>query len=512
MLTETAKELEKRWHIEGDMLVREARLAEEIKSGDDIPIGGRIDDDLMYTWILMWERDYGRSSKNSDDWEEAKEMAGLVKQRVCRYMNNWHVIITKSSGKPICIEEIRNENSRAVQFVSRDPTSLRAAYMKYTCKHKLMGSPAEMWLTSPLARSYDSVVFTPNLTHTEREFNLFRGLAITREDSVSGDTTLFEGHIHNFWCKGEKKMSDYVLNWMAHIIQRPGEKIRTVPVLKGGQGAGKGVPITEFLAKIVGEQGFIHCMQVEQALSDSFSMEKSKTNLVTFLDEATFSGDKKQASQLKGLISESTRYSNTKYVNPVELQNHSNYIIATNYSSGVRTELDDRRFMNIEVDNRYSGPQTPESEAYFNALRAVDVLAVAHMLYNRDLSTFNPRAVPSSAYQRHQKVLNFESSMAFIEGVLRDASDFTPVIAGIRVLTQTKEDFYAKYREFCAQGSMRIAHRAQLFKDVKESVGETYTLTRESTGMRRYQISITDLALARDEFCKRMREAEWEWD
>ena len=80
------------------------------------------------------------------------------------------------------------------------------------------------------------------------------------------------------------------------------------------------------------------------------------------------------------------------------------------------------------------------------------------------------------------------------------------------MLTQTKEDFYAKYREFCLQGSIRIAHRAQLFKDVKESVGETYGLTRESTGMRRYQISITNLALARDEFCKRMREAEWEWD
>ena len=371
-----------------------------------------------------------------------------------------------------------------------------------------------MWLTYPRARSYDSVVFSPDLKHSPHEFNLFRGLAITREDSVPGDTTLFTDHIHKFWCQGDRKISDYILNWMAHIIQRPGEKIRTVPVLKGGQGAGKGIPITEYLAKIIGEQGFIHCMQVEQALSDSFSMEKAKTNLVTFLDEATFSGDKKQASQLKGLISESTRYSNTKYVNPVELQNHSNYIIATNYANAVRTEMDDRRFLCIEVNSQYSGPQTPQSQAYFDALRAVDVRAVAHMLYSRDLSTFNPRAVPSCAYQRHQKLINFESPLAFIEGVLRDASLFAEATSDKpRELCMTKDDFYARYREFCVQGSMRIAAMAQLCKEVKDAVGAAYDGDKkDSRTPRRRLIKITDLDLARDAFSARMRETEWEWD
>ena len=139
-LPETAKELEKRWHIEGDALVQAAMQVEAEEEIASVVIGGRIDGDLMYSWISEWEAQYGHVTKKSDDWDDACRSAKTVKEKVCNYMNNWHVIITKSSGKPICIEEIRNENDRGVQFVSRDPTSLRAAYMKYTCAHKLLGS------------------------------------------------------------------------------------------------------------------------------------------------------------------------------------------------------------------------------------------------------------------------------------------------------------------------------------------------------------------------------------
>ena len=47
-----------------------------------------------------------------------------------------------------------------------------------------------------------------------------------------------------------------------------------------------------------------------------FQSEKVKTNLLTFLDECTFAGDKKQASQLKGLLSEGTRKWEAKFLNP----------------------------------------------------------------------------------------------------------------------------------------------------------------------------------------------------
>jgi hypothetical protein len=73
----------------------------------------------------------------------------------------------------------------------------------------------------------------------------------------------------------------------------------------------------------------------------------------------------------------------------------------------------------LETDDRYSGPQTPEITAYFDTLLAVDPLAVAHFLYNRDLSTFNSRAVPATRFGRALKADFLSVVPAFIDDWIR---------------------------------------------------------------------------------------------
>lgn len=230
------------------------------------------------------------------------------------------------------------------------------------------------------------------------------------EDQAQMD--ILRKHILDIWCNGEEAVCSYLLNWMAHLVQFPGVKMISCPVLKGGQGAGKGI-IIQKLGAILGQTHFIAVTDANAVLGQ-YQQEKTLTNLLTFLDECTFSGDKKQASALKGLLSEDTRYWTAKYVNGYTIRNCSNFIIASNYDAIVFKEIDDRRFLCLELDNRFAGPATAETRKYFNRLAAVPNAAFAHFLYNRDVSKFDPTIMPSSKYQIYQKMLNFDSAHGWL--------------------------------------------------------------------------------------------------
>ena len=94
--------------------------------------------------------------------------------------------------------------------------------------------------------------------------------------------------------------------------------------------------------------------------------------------------------------------------------------MASNYDNIVFVEEDDRRWFCLEVDSKYSGPQTEESQVYFNKLRGVDVRHFAYLLYNRDIAGFNPRRTPSSDYHRYQRKINLDSLSDWVEHSLQN--------------------------------------------------------------------------------------------
>ena len=247
---------------------------------------------------------------------------------------------------------------------------------------------------------------------------MYRGLAYTPADCFEGPVGPFVNHIGDIWCKGDDTVTKFVLDWMAHLLQRPGVKMVTTPVLVGPQGAGKGV-IVHLLGALLGSEHYIHSNDMKDVVAD-FQPDKAKTNLLWFLDECLFSGNKQQASQLKALISEPTRRWSAKYVNPIEIKNCSNYIIASNSHTAASVDGDDRRFLCLEVESTYAGPETPEIAAYIKRIRDIPLECVAHYLYNRDISQFNPRAIPNTDYKRFQKAINFTSDQSWISKSLSD--------------------------------------------------------------------------------------------
>jgi hypothetical protein len=450
-------------------------------------------------------------------------------------LNATFVFITQLNGKPNTVEEYQEKNDDGfweTKFTVRSKPDLLATYANFSIQFygdKDSTTPIEIWSRAETMRTCARVDFdpTPGAQETNsRVFNLFRKLAITREEAIRNDEDagIITGHVRDIWAKGDSKIADYLLNWMAHLIQKPHIKMMTVPVLKGGQGAGKGL-IIQLLGKILGDNHFLQAATVE-SVTGGFQEEAIKTNLLCFLDECTFSGDKKQASQLKGIITVAKRRWEAKFINAMRVKNFSNLIIASNYDAIVHVESDDRRYVCVEVDSRHAGPQTPASKAYFDRLAAVKPVHFAHMLYHRDITGFNPKAIPSTSYARDQKVRNFDLTLGWIctsleQGYLKD--DCRNNVNFNTNGTDVKEpvvitcgDLFSSYRAHARSSTAKWKHAEDVqklvIKQLKDCLQDSIQQTKKGArGMQSPAIKFSNLEALRCAFQASVKEATWDW-
>jgi hypothetical protein len=274
---------------------------------------------------------------------------------------------------------------------------------------------ADWWVKHPDRREYDQIVSDPSLRADPRNLNLWQGMAITEEHcnryrSERPDyqqlAQPFFDHIRLVWCRGDPDLYSYVCKWFALTIQKPWVKIGVALVVVGAQGAGKGVVVTDFMGRIVGEAHYAHIMGVEELLG-AFNAATTVANKLKLVDECTWAGNKKEAGRLKGMITEPQVFSQAKYADGKYLDCYSNFIFFSNDPYAVSIEPNDRRFCSLETDNRFSGvPHAPETIAHFTRLRAVPVRAVASVLYEADLSNFNHRQFPHSEFRQTQQTLS----------------------------------------------------------------------------------------------------------
>jgi hypothetical protein len=100
----------------------------------------------------------------------------------------------------------------------------------------------------------------------------------------------------------------------------------------------------------------------------------------------------------------------------------------------------------VELDNKYAGPQTEESKAYFQPIIDTKPEHFAWFLYNRDISDFNPREVPVTDCLREQAVMGSNS----VEQWLR------------RVLETGELDDTHKFNEWMVKSSLHLSYKLEM--------------------------------------------------
>jgi len=208
---------------------------------------------------------------------------------------------------------------------------------------------AKLWLEWNGRRAFNNVVFEPGNNISKCSYNLFRGFPINPK---KGSWKLLKNHIRDVLCNENEDYMNYLLDWMARIVQDPGgERPGVAVVLKGGKGVGKGI-FANYFGKIFGESYMP--IATEQGFIGKFNMHLSKCILV-FLDEAVWSGAKQNEGQLKALITEPKILFEPKGIDSITLNNHMNIIMASNNDWVCPASSDERRFFVLEPNNSKVG-------------------------------------------------------------------------------------------------------------------------------------------------------------
>lgn len=138
-----------------------------------------------------------------------------------------------------------------------DDTLERKYWAKYTpasfkLKHgdRLVETPfaqrkilplGDAWLKWPKRRQYDGIAFKPE--HPPGvlpggALNLWQGFSV--EPSTEGSWSLLGELVRDSLAGGDAASADYILDWMAHAVQRPHVPAEVALVFRGDKGTGKG--------------------------------------------------------------------------------------------------------------------------------------------------------------------------------------------------------------------------------------------------------------------------------
>lgn len=86
---------------------------------------------------------------------------------------------------------------------------------------------------------------------------------------------LFETRLFENICQEDEELYDWLLNWMALAVQRPGSVIGTAPIFSGVVGVGKG-----FVAHQFGRLWGKHYISVTDGLREKTSVEGARHHIV----------------------------------------------------------------------------------------------------------------------------------------------------------------------------------------------------------------------------------------
>lgn len=338
-------------------------------------------------------------------------------------------------------------------------------------KGKAMMRPAaDIWLTSPDRKQFiGGVTFDPaGRCRDDSVLNLWKGFTTK---AARGDWSLMRAHILDVLCNRDRERFDYLMGWLARMLQQPDSQGEVAVVLKGGEGTGKGT-LAKALLCIIGH----HALAISNSkhLTGNFNAHLRDV-VFLFADEAFFAGDKAGIGSLKSLITEPYLTVEAKYQNAVQIPNFLHILMASNEEWVVPASLDARRFFVLEVPDTKKGNHA-HFAAVIEQMKAGGYEAMLHDLLAYDLSAFNVRDVPITEGLQNQKKLSLDTTNAWWMDVLHRGYVWKSR-CGLQDYfgdwhdKATTELLYASYAEFAATHRERHPLSREMFGKAMRSFG-----------------------------------------
>jgi len=346
-------------------------------------------------------------------WEpKPDDVKGNKYDQLVAEMNETHAIVVVGGKIRIIREKNGVANDFELPYDLMDKESFKLLYsnskiMVVTKDGKAKHvSIADVWLAHPNRRTYPEGMGMYPSGAPDGYYNTWRGFTV---DARQGDCTLFLNHIRDVICNGDNDIYEWVLDWLADLVQEPDRPKGTAIVMRGKEGTGKGI-FANTIGRLFGPH-FLHLIDENHLLSN-FNAHLLDAILV-FADEITWGGNRKTASKLKGMVTEDKLVGERKGVDAVTYRNMIHLIVASNDKWVIPAGTNSRRWLVLEVSDRYIG-----NNQYFDSvLREINnggLEALLHFLLNRKITNKLNRA-PSTEALEEQRAMSISTRYDSVE-------------------------------------------------------------------------------------------------
>ena len=281
-------------------------------------------------------------------------------------------------------------------------------------KHKKV-DPLDVMLEGELGQTCDRVdiiTFHPGKDEIFQEGESAALNNWTKPDLVpiKGDASPFLDHVF-YILDGEKVVIDHVLDYLAHMVQKPADKIKNTILIIGAPGIGKSL-IGEFVMRLLGEK---NCTAIEDSdLRSAFNEWMDGVQLV-LINELMSIESRETMSRLKSYITDPEIRINRKKVSTYKYKNRVNFMLFSNYDDAARVDKGDRRYL------IWKSKAVKREKEYYDALwhwldhGGAEILL--HYLSTRNLEKFDPNVAPPDTQAKDEVIADSRSA---IEAYLED--------------------------------------------------------------------------------------------
>ena len=348
------------------------------------------------------------------------------------------------------------------------------------------------FVVNPNTHVYNVVAFSP-LPTPATTLNYWIAPSIK---PLQGDWIVLHEFLNTVICNKNVALLDYLIRYLAHMLQRPEEKPGIMIVFLSGQGTGKGT-FYKLLSK-VWSRTTLQVSDIGEVIGQfNAALER---NYVVCMDEALFAGDKKSLDKLKSLITEPKCNIEQKHQPSRTIDSYHRFFAASNHEHFAQVDKDDRRFLFIRVSSVHK-----QDQLYFDAVNdALDnddvIAAMMFDLVNLDLTGFNIRKRPLTEEhlsQRLQSLSGFERYWYEVlqTGMINESLEWN------KPIFISSSSLIYKYKEYDKNATRyQPLQQQQIATTLKTMCPSATPARKKGTNKQERGYDLPDINVARKEF------------
>ncbi len=214
------------------------------------------------------------------------------------------------------------------------------------------------WLKDKKRRKYRGIKWCPIINNDSIYYNSFAGFKSKEVEEV--DLELVKPFL-NHWkilTNNEEPVLDYIIKYLAHMIQKPDEIPQVALLFQGLQGVGKDIA-TKQLGNMIGHQ-LIHKEEKCENVFGNFNAS-IENKLILQINEISGADGFKNKESFKDLITAEKLNIRKMRTDLYDTPNYLRCFLFSNNLTPIPIPQDDRRYMVIKTGN-------PKNKSYYNKL------------------------------------------------------------------------------------------------------------------------------------------------